>query len=140
MKPILSLCLILLLAACGQSITDDDTLEDDAPLPDAFDLADGQYVLTPTGMIELPEGHPLEFSREGERIAGGGLVNRWMGQLKEDGTLGPLASTMMAGPEELMLAEILLLQALEGAVITERNGKPVIYKDGNVLFHLEPKQ
>ncbi len=57
----------------------------------------------------------LEFLPEGQ-LAGRATINRLMGRYEvADGTLvlGPIATTMMAGPEDLMAQERRVLDALQ---------------------------
>lgn len=62
----------------------------------------------------------LSFGLDG-RIAGRATLNRLMGHYEVHGDalqLGALATTMMAGPEELMAQEQRVLQVLGGAGLT----------------------
>lgn len=52
---------------------------------------------------------------EGDRLAGSMGVNRLMGEIGPSGIPGPLATTMMAGPPELMDQETALLAHLQAA-------------------------
>jgi putative lipoprotein len=59
----------------------------------------------------------IEFGTDGT-MSGNGGVNTYSGPFTVDGTsvtIGPLASTMMAGPDKLMTQETQLLAALQNA-------------------------
>lgn len=69
------------------------------------------------GMVEpLPDGRePAHLHIEGDQVAGTMGVNRIIGRFGADGLPGPLATTMMAGPPELMKQETALLRLLQDA-------------------------
>jgi heat shock protein HslJ len=63
----------------------------------------------------------IAFGDEG-RVFGKSVVNRYFGTYVVDGdavTVGPLGSTMMAGPPEAMAEEQLVLRALEGTLTVD---------------------
>lgn len=73
---------------------------------------------------------------EGDRISGTMGVNRFMGSNTD--TFGPLATTMMAGPEELMIQEQALLEHLESADVVEVvDDGMFLRRDGLLLVELE---
>lgn len=59
------------------------------------------------------EGTRLTLEFDGERVAGSAGVNRFMGRIEDERLFGPVATTMMAGPEEHMAQERLFLGHLE---------------------------
>ena len=78
----------------------------------------------------------LEFS-EG-RVGGNASINRFMGQLGEDRLFGPLATTMMAGPSELMEQERRYLELLGRTdSMLFRPGKLDLIADNDVLVTLK---
>lgn len=80
----------------------------------------------------------LEVDAEG-RVGGSGGVNRFMGRVGEDGLFGPLATTLMAGPEDLMAQEQSYLQLLEqvDSVETTEEGISLV-GGGLILMTLKP--
>ena len=61
-------------------------------------------------------------------MSGFGGCNRIFGRVDEDGAIGPLGRTMMAGPPEIMAQEDALLALLERAksqVVGETDSKSV---------------
>lgn len=56
----------------------------------------------------------LEVSPDGE-VTGRAGVNRFRGRLGDERVFGPLATTMMSGPHELMAQERIYLKHLEAA-------------------------
>lgn len=87
---------------------------------------------------------PIEGSKPTLEIAGGrasGMagVNRFTGALEDDGGFGPLATTRMAGPHELMAQEQIFLEHL-GATDTIENSDEgiLLVGDGLVLVTLIP--
>ena len=55
-------------------------------------------------------GKPLRLDVSDGRVSGSAGINRFMGQLGDDKPFPTLATTMMAGPEELMSQERILLE------------------------------
>ncbi len=87
-------------------------------------------------LVEL-EGEPVEvgpdeqvpslvLDLEESRVSGSGGVNRLMGTFvlsEEELRFGPLATTMMAGPEDAMRRERVFLAALERVTSYELDGR-----------------
>ena len=75
---------------------------------------------------------------EGDRIAGTMGVNRLMGQVGDDGLPGSLATTMMAGPTELMEQETTALRHLQDAdAVTIEGDRLIFWKEGSPVLELE---
>jgi heat shock protein HslJ len=90
----------------------------DAPV----ELAEGE--LTPHLVLDLEEAH----------VSGSGGVNRIMGTfVLAEGELafGPLATTMMAGPEEAMLRERVFLDALARVTSYQLDGSSLTLLAGD---------
>lgn len=80
----------------------------------------------------------LEVAEDG-RVGGSGGVNRFMGRLGEDRLFGPLATTLMAGPEELMAQEQSYLQLLEQVDSAETTEEGIsLVGGGLILLTLKP--
>lgn len=106
------------------------------------DLASTSWLLSELdGAAPVAGGRPatLEFNDEG-RVAGSTGCNRFMGGYSVDGatvTLGQLASTMMACPDELMQQEQTFLKVMGDATsytivddaltITTADGRTVVF-------------
>ncbi len=104
-------------------------------------------------LVEL-EGEPVEvgpveqgppslvLDLEESRVSGSGGVNRLMGTfvLSEDELrFGPLATTMMAGPEEAMRREREFLAALERVTSYELDGRKLtLLADDESVVRLMP--
>jgi heat shock protein HslJ len=93
--------------------------------------------------VEVGEYQPvphLVLDLEESRVSGSGGVNRLMGTfvLAEDELrFGPLASTMMAGPEGAMAREVAFLGALEKVTSYELDGNSlVLLADGEPVARL----
>ena len=82
----------------------------------------------------------LVFDLEESRVAGSGGLNRRKGRrsLTEDALrFGPLATTLMAGPEDAMERERVFLDALARVTAYELDGRSLIlYADGDVVVRL----
>lgn len=80
----------------------------------------------------------LEVNEDG-RVGGSAGINRFMGRLDPDGLFGPLATTLMAGPEELMAQEQVYLHLLEAASSVEpiEEGMSLV-GGGLILVTLKP--
>lgn len=75
---------------------------------------------------------------EGTRIAGSMGVNRFSGQIDDEIPIGPLATTRMAGPAELMKQEDTLLEILQSADTVEVAGEGMfLSSEGLLLMELE---
>lgn len=77
---------------------------------------------------------------DGSLIAGSMGVNRFSGQFDRGLPIGPLATTRMAGPEELMVQEDTLLELLQSAdaiEVTDDGTGMFLNGDGLLLMELE---
>ena len=67
---------------------------------------DGSYQVTRVRidgeLVEPVPGADPTLEVDGDRVSGHGGCNRFMGSINPDGTIGPLATTMMACPEPQM--------------------------------------
>lgn len=76
-----------------------------------------------------------DASGESGRVEGFAGVNRFHGgyRITEEGglSIGPIASTKMAGPGPLMRFEGALLRALEASTVIERDGAGWVLRDGD---------
>lgn len=80
---------------------------------------------------------PAHLIVDGDRVAGSMGVNRIMGEIGDNGLPGPLATTMMAGPPELMEQETNLLAHLQAADSVEVDETGMTWsKDGLELVKL----
>lgn len=104
--------------------------------------ADGKWVvdgLAIGGELHppLPDTKPT-LEVEGGRVGGNATINRFMGSFLEgEKRLGPLAMTMMAGPEEHMAQEQIYLRhlsAVEAIEVAEDEMRLV--SDGLILVTL----
>ena len=75
------------------------------------------------GQLRPPvEGSRLTLSVEDDRVWGSSGVNRFTGRLEDgQGLFGPLATTRMAGPDELMAQEEVFLRHLGDADASEQS-------------------
>lgn len=89
-------------------------------------LSDGEMVEpSPAGR------EPAHLAVDGDRVAGSMGVNRLMGEIAADGLSGALATTMMAGPPELMEQESALMAHLQAADSVAVDNKGMTWsKDG----------
>lgn len=78
---------------------------------------DGKWVvesLAIGGELNPPlEDTEITLEVEGDRVGGIATINRFMGSFADDGGFGPLATTMMAGPPDLMAQEHVFLALME---------------------------
>lgn len=77
---------------------------------------------------------------DGTLIAGTMGVNRFSGQFDRGLPIGPLATTRMAGPEELMVQEDTLLELLQSAddvEVTDDGTGMFLNGEGLLLVELE---
>ena len=84
------------------------------------------------GDEDWPAPH-LVLDLEESRVAGSGGVNRIMGTFvlaENELRFGPLATTMMAGPEEAMMRERAFLAALETVTSYELDGGSLVLLAG----------
>jgi heat shock protein HslJ len=81
----------------------------------------------------------LEFA-EG-RIGGSAGVNRFMGTFGTESLFGPLATTLMSGPQPLMEQESAFLAALARATsMLYRPGELVLLADETPIMSLRPAE
>lgn len=96
--------------------------------------------LSREGMVEPSSAgrEPAHLIVDGSRIAGTMGVNRLMGQIGVDGLPGPLATTLMAGPPEMMEQEATLLELLQSAdeIVADEKGM-TWSKDGLTLVEFQ---
>lgn len=89
-------------------------------------------------MVEPDPRAEASLMIDGALIAGTMGVNRFSGSVDGDLPVGPLATTRMAGPEELMRQEDTLLELLESADVIEVVDEGMFFKsDGLILIELE---
>lgn len=85
------------------------------------------------------DGSRLTLSVDGVRAWGTSGVNRFTGQLGDETVFGVLATTRMAGPEELMAQEAIFLRHLREAQDWERAGEGIsLTSQGLVIVALTP--
>jgi heat shock protein HslJ len=122
---------LIIAAVLALTLCCDSPEQEEAPVPQAapadaqpeplmasgwklISITGAGFDLTPSGEVEIT----LVFTPDGQ-VAGSSGCNRYFSavELGETGemSLGPIGSTMMACPEEIMAQEQLFLQALEGA-------------------------
>ncbi len=84
------------------------------------------------------EGARLTLEVSGDRVGGSAGVNRFVGQVSEDG-FGPLATTRRAGPPDLMDQEGLFLSHLDEIDSIESIGEEIVLlASGIVVVSLAP--
>lgn len=89
-------------------------------------------------IVEPDDRTEAYLTIEGDLIAGTMGVNRFHGRLGDSLPLGPLATTLMAGPPELMRQEEALLEHLQSAESLEVVGEGMFVRgDGLLLVELE---
>jgi heat shock protein HslJ len=89
-------------------------------------------------MIEPDQRVEASLMIDGTLIAGSMGVNRFHGRIDDDLPMGPLGTTLMAGPEELMRQEDTLLEHLQSADAIEVDGEGMFLRlDGLLLVELE---
>ncbi len=105
-----------------EEISPRDGVEPDAG---ATFVPEGEWVVTSISvggeLVPPLEGTQLTLDVSGDRVSGTAGVNRFMGQVSASG-LGPLATTMMAGPPEHMEQERRYLGFLSSAESLEADG------------------
>jgi heat shock protein HslJ len=85
------------------------------------------------------EGSQLTLSVEDGRVWGSSGVNRFAGRFGDDGLLGPLATTRMAGPDELMAQEDIFLRHLDEAEAWEHADQGIsLIAHGLIVVTLTP--
>ena len=96
------------------------------------EMAIGGELVTPI------EGSRLTVEIADGRVAGSAGVNRYMGPVSDEG-FGLLATTMMAGPPELMGQEQIFLELLDGVDAWEQDDNAVcLLESGIVTLCLRP--
>lgn len=89
-------------------------------------------------MVEPDERAEASLLIDGTLITGTMGVNRFSGQIDNGHHIGPLVSTGMAGPTDLMRQEDTLLEHLQGADAVEVAGDGMFLSaDGLLLVELE---
>ena len=89
-------------------------------------------------MVEPDERAEASLTIDGTLIAGTMGVNRFHGRIDGELPIGPLATTLMAGPEELVRQEETLLEHLAGADALDVVGEGMfLSSDGLTLVELE---
>ena len=110
-----ALTLMTAAVACGSG--------PDRTVPTSLaDLAGHEWALTHLSRDEtVPAGIEITLSLEDHRLTGRGGCNRYFAEIKEgerpgDLSIGPVGSTRMACPAEVMEVESRYLRALEGTI------------------------
>lgn len=89
-------------------------------------------------MVEPDQRAEASLVVDDTLVAGTMGVNRFHGRLDDELPMGPLATTLMAGPEELMRQEETLLEHLQGADTIEVRGEGMfVSAEGLILIELE---
>ena len=122
-KVLFLLFTLIVLVACGGK-----------PDQDVTEIHSASYILTGiAGLDTLPEADVTLEIRENE-FSGQGPVNRYFGQIKQN-RFGPIASTMMAGPQDLMDYESRFFAALDSGLVRMSGGDTLfITKSGIKLL------
>ena len=105
---------VLALAACSST---PEVGSGEGPVPADFPLLESVWVVHAVRAEPTSEPRPaLRFAADGT-LAGSAGLNRITGEFRTNGSsalsIGPLATTRMAGPPEQMAAEAALVGALE---------------------------
>ena len=112
---IIALALVTAAVACGSG-------PDRTGPTSLADLAGHEWALTHLSRDEtVPAGIEITLSLEDHRLTGRGGCNRYFAEIKEgerpgDLSIGPVGSTRMACPAEVMEVESRYLRALEGTI------------------------
>ena len=133
MKKILSLSLLLVLAACGGG---NKNAEDEAPPP--HPLVGSSWHLTDMGLTPVPSGVTITaVFAEGQVTGRSGCNNYFSACELGEGTItfGPVGGTKMMCPDEIMDWETLYTSFLENAVTYRVKGGNLLVerKDGEIL-------
>lgn len=89
-------------------------------------------------MVEPDQRVKASLMIDGTLVAGTMGVNRFQGRIDDQLPMGPLATTLMAGPEELMRQEDTLLEHLQSADELAVDGDGMLLSvDGLLLVELE---
>lgn len=97
---------------------------------------EGNYELSELKGSVLPENANVTMTITPDRIGGKGPINNWSGPL-QNGTVGMLISTKMAGPPELMEMETAFYQAIDGAMLELDGDRLNLVKDGEAVATFE---
>lgn len=88
-------------------------------------------------MAPIPGPKPLSLEFEGDRFSGSAGVNRFMGQIGDEAPFPLVATTLMAGPENLMTQEQVFLRLLESVDTIEASENGMfLLADGLVIVTL----
>jgi len=110
--PIILLSSQVLLFSCSkENQRMNDTLPQSTSARDTL-----VYVLIGGENIPVPQRATVNMLILGERFAGQGPVNRYFGSF-DYGEISNVGSTMMAGPDSLMIYETEFFQALESSTV-----------------------
>lgn len=93
---------------------------------------EGNYQLSELTGYEIPENASVSMTVTPGRIAGKGPINNWSGPI-QDGKIGMMIGTRMAGPPELMDMEMKLYQALDSAMLEVDANTLNLSKDGEIV-------
>lgn len=93
---------------------------------------EGDYTLTELSGDAIPENASVTMTVTPGRIAGKGPINNWSGPI-QDGKIGMMIGTRMAGPPELMDMEMKLYQALDSAMLEVDANTLSLSKDGEIV-------
>lgn len=106
--------------------------------------ADGSFSGKEYKLLKAPENAEITiaFDEKEPRFHGQSAVNRYFGSYKLDGTkliFGPIGSTMMAGPQNMMEAESIYLQFLpevvgyklesDRLILVNKEGKELVFEE-----------
>ena len=105
-------------------------------------IPEGSWLVTEIAvggeLVPPLEGARLTLEVSGDRVGGSAGVNRFVGQVSEEG-FGPLATTRRAGSPDLMDQERLFLSHLDEIDSVESDGKEmVLLVSGIVVVSLAP--
>lgn len=106
-------------------------------------IPDGPYVIVQVlledVLVAVPDQVTPSLDVDGGRIGGNAGCNRFMGAIDDDGTIGPLATTMMACPPPVMEFEQLLLGLLERVNGSRVSGSGIYLVDDDLdLVRMSP--
>ena len=93
---------------------------------------EGNYQLSELTGYEIPENASVSMTVTPGRIAGKGPINNWNSPI-QDGKIGMMIGTRMAGPPELMDMEMKLYQALDSAMLEVDANTLNLSKDGEIV-------
>ena len=93
---------------------------------------EGDYTLTELIGYDAPSEATVSMTITGDRIGGKGPINNWSGAL-EDGQIGVMMSTKMAGQPEWMKMEMALYTAFIDASVLASGETLSSIKDGKTV-------